>query len=273
MAVELLRDLDREDAWLLVVDGSEQSYVDLREPGHLEFEYVQHLAHVLATRFPAGRPLRAVHFGGGLCTVPRWIADRHPGSRQLVIEKSAEIEQLCRSIGLPDGVELRSGDVVRWLLPAGDQERGGAAAGAVDLCVVDVYSGPETVVAPFALGSLQAFAAGRILPGGLFAGNLSDAAPFDLARSAAAACLTVWRSVVAVAEPPVLRGRRSGNVVLAATDGPLDVDDLTRRCAGGLVRGRVLAGADLRDWIGDAVPAATPESLPRSGERGVRRIG
>ena len=43
----LLPDVDRDRAWLLTVDGSPQSYVDLDEPEHLEFEYVRRLGHVL----------------------------------------------------------------------------------------------------------------------------------------------------------------------------------------------------------------------------------
>jgi spermidine synthase len=265
MKVELLRDLDRNDAWLLLVDGSEQSYVDLTEPAHLEFEYVQHLCHVLTTRFGPGPALDVRHFGAGLCTVPRWIADRHPGSRQLVVEKDAEIAGLARSLGLPDGVDLVVDDIDHWLAAAASRRS------PVDLTVVDVYSGPDTVTSPYALAGLRALAAG-LRPGGMTVANLSDALPFDLARSAAAGFRTVWTTVAVVAEPPVLRGRRSGNVVIAGTDGPLDVRHLARRCAGGLVRGRVLAGEELREWIGPAVPAAVADQLPRSGELNVRRL-
>jgi hypothetical protein len=42
--VELLRDLDRPTGWVLLVDGVEQSYVDVVDPTHLEFEYMQHMA-------------------------------------------------------------------------------------------------------------------------------------------------------------------------------------------------------------------------------------
>jgi hypothetical protein len=35
--VELLGDLDRPGAWMLLVDGTPQSHVDLDDPGHLEF--------------------------------------------------------------------------------------------------------------------------------------------------------------------------------------------------------------------------------------------
>jgi spermidine synthase len=266
VTVELLRDLDREGGWLLLVDGSEQSYVDVEHPDHLEFEYVQHFAHVVEAWRPPGQPINAVHLGGGLCTVPRWIAARNPRSRQLVIESSAEIAGLCRSLPLPRGVTLRVGDALDWLAGLDDAR---ARTDPVALVVVDVYAGPETVTAPFTLDALTRLA-GRLQPGGLVLANLSDALPFDLARTAAATMRVLWPEVAVVVEPPVLRGRRSGNVVLAATDGTLDHRELVRRCAGGYVRGRVLAATELTDWIADAVPAARADDLPRSGELGVR---
>jgi hypothetical protein len=46
-AAELVGDPDRPLAWTLLVDGTVQSYVDLADPTHLEFEYVRRLGHVL----------------------------------------------------------------------------------------------------------------------------------------------------------------------------------------------------------------------------------
>jgi SAM-dependent methyltransferase len=48
---KLLPDLDRPRAWLLTVDGAPQSYVDLDDPGHLEFEYVRRMSYVIRTAF------------------------------------------------------------------------------------------------------------------------------------------------------------------------------------------------------------------------------
>jgi hypothetical protein len=43
---ELLADADREGAWVLLVDDTPQSHVDLADPAHLEFEYVRRMGHV-----------------------------------------------------------------------------------------------------------------------------------------------------------------------------------------------------------------------------------
>ncbi|WP_031094165.1 spermidine synthase-like protein, partial [Streptomyces sp. NRRL S-15] len=82
----LLPDVDRDRAWLLTVDGAPQSYVDLDEPEHLEFEYVRRLGHVVDRAGAPGAPLDVVHLGGGALTLPRYVAATRPGSRQDVAE-------------------------------------------------------------------------------------------------------------------------------------------------------------------------------------------
>ena len=65
---ELLRDLDRDTGWTLMVEGAEQSYVDVDNPAHLEFEYMQHIAVVIDTVFVEAEPLSVLHLGAGACT-------------------------------------------------------------------------------------------------------------------------------------------------------------------------------------------------------------
>lgn len=65
---KLMPDVDRARAWLLTVDGAPQSYVDLDEPAHLEFEYTRRLGHVLDTVAEPGRTLDVLHLGGGAFT-------------------------------------------------------------------------------------------------------------------------------------------------------------------------------------------------------------
>ena len=66
---ELVPDLDRPDSWILFVDGTPQSQVDLADPLYLEFEYVRRLAHILDLAAPAGEPLDVLHLGGGGLTL------------------------------------------------------------------------------------------------------------------------------------------------------------------------------------------------------------
>jgi spermidine synthase len=257
MKPELIRDAQRADGWWLLVGGSEQSFVDTSDPSHLEFEYVQMVAHLLETLFDSDAPVSALHLGGGLCTVPRWLAARHPGSRQRVAEHSEPIAELSASLGKVAGTTVVVDDAHKVLARS--------KRASVDLVVCDIYEGPETVTRLFTADSIRRMH--RLLrPAGVLICNLSDATPFALSQVVAATLCAVFRSVVLLAEPPVLRGRRSGNLVLAGTDREIPLADLTRRAAGGPVRSRVVAGDDLIEFIGGATPAAVESDLPPSGE-------
>jgi spermidine synthase len=263
VTLELMRDAEREHGWWLLVDGSEQSFVDTADPLHLEFEYVQMIAHILQTRFADDAPIKALHLGGGLCTVPRWLATMHPGSKQRVVEKSAEIAALAASLGLPAGVKVEIDDALDVISRA--------RRGTAELIVCDVYDGPETVTSLFTLDAVTTVH--RVLRrDGVLICNLSDAAPFALSKVVVATLRAVFTTVVLLAEPPVLRGRRSGNLVLAATDGDLALSELTRRASGGAVRSRVVAADDLSEFVGDATPADVIDDLPLSGESTGRRL-
>src|SRR4051794_1796797 len=82
---ELLADADRDGSWMLLVDDTPQSHVDLDDPAHLEFEYVRRMGHVLDLIVPPGAAIDAVHLGGGALTLPRYGAGTRPGSRQRLV--------------------------------------------------------------------------------------------------------------------------------------------------------------------------------------------
>jgi spermidine synthase len=259
--VELLADALRDDGWWLLVDGSEQSFVAVDDPLHLEFEYVQMIAHLVDAMIDA--PVTALHLGGGLCTVPRWLAARHPGSTQTVIEHSAQIAAMSASLGQPPGVTVVIDDAAMAVARA--------RTVSADLVVCDIYEGPETVTSLFTAESLRQVQA-ILRRDGLLVVNLSDAAPFALTRVVVATLRTIFPSVVMLSEPPVLRGRRSGNLVLAATAREIPVADLTRRGAGGPVRVRVVADDDLTAFVADAEAASSIDQIPASGESTGRRL-
>jgi spermidine synthase len=259
--VELLRDTERSAGWWLMVGGSEQSFVDVDDPSHLEFEYVQLMSYVIESAYSEDVALAALHLGGGLCTVPRWVADRYPGSVQQVAEASDEIAELARSLDPDPAFEIVVEDAVATL------ER--TPRGSLDLLVSDVYNGPETVMSVYPISALRA-ARAALQDEGLYVCNLSDARPFALAKTVVATLRAVFTDVVLLVEPAVLRGRRSGNFVLAATDLALDRATLGRLAAGGLVRARVLADGELDAFVGSAIAAYDQTQLPASGESNVR---
>jgi len=99
---------------------------------------------------------------------------------------------------------------------------------------------------------------------GVVAANVADGAPLAHARAQVATAQTAFPHACLIGDAAVLRGRRFGNLVLAASPGPLPVDALTRRAAGDPMPGRVLHGRDLARFTAGARPAtdATATSSP-----------
>ncbi|MFZ3593123.1 spermidine synthase [Streptomyces sp. BH104] len=253
---KLLPDVDRRRAWLLTVDGSPQSYVDLDEPAHLEFEYARRLGHVLDCLGDEGAPLDVLHLGGGALTLPRYVAATRPGSRQDVVEADRGLLALvAEHLPVPDGagIAVHGGDARAWLEAAPDA--------SADVLVADVFGGSRV---PAHLTTLAyARQAARVLrPRGTYAANLADGAPFAFLRSQLATFAAVFPNVALVAEPAVLRGRRFGNAVLLASREELEVAELARRTARDAFPARVEHGAALRRFVGDARPVTDADAVP-----------
>lgn len=237
---ELVRDLDRPAGWMLLVDGTPQSYVDVEDPTYLEFEYVQALADLVDT-LPDG-PITAVHLGGAGCTLPRYVAATRPGSTQVVVEADEPLVEVVRSQLGTAGFRLRVGDAREALSRL--------TPGTSDVVVADVFAGSLVPAHLATLETVQEVAA-LLRPGGLYALNLADSGTLAFARQQAAALARVFEHVVVVADPGVLRGRRFGNLVLAGSDTPFDLDPRRRARDG-----RVFASGARPAT--DAVPAVVP---------------
>jgi spermidine synthase len=253
---KLMPDVDRERAWLLTVDGSPQSYVDLDAPTHLEFEYARRLGYVLDAVGEQGHPLSVVHLGGGALTLPRYVEASRPGSRQHVVEADRELLKLVTEhLPLPAGADiaLHTADARAWLEAAPDA--------SADVLIADVFGGSRV---PAHLTSLAyAREAERVLRAdGVYLANLADAAPFAFLRSQLATFSAVFEELALIAEPGVLRGRRFGNAVLVASHQPLDRAAVARRTASDAFPARVEHGAALRDFIGGARPVRDEDAVP-----------
>jgi spermidine synthase len=260
---ELLADADRDGSWVLMVEGTPQSHVDLENPTHLEFEYVRRMGHVVDLAAEPGRPIDVVHLGGGALTLPRYVEATRPGSRQRVMEVDEPLTALVREhLPLPRRARIR----VR-----GIDARAGLAAlppRSADVVLSDVFTGART---PAHLTSVEYVAeADRVLrPGGLLAVNVADGPPLRFARAQAATLRAVFPSVCLAAEPGTFRGRRFGNLVAVASSHDLPIAALTRRCAGDPMPSRVVDGHALARFVGRTAPVhdadAVPSPLPPEG--------
>jgi spermidine synthase len=248
---ELLRDPDRACAWTITVDGVAQSHVNLDDPTDLEFDYVRRIADVVDCLGEG--PLDALHVGGAACTLPRYITATRPRSRQLVFDADGELVALVREqLGLK-GLKVRVGD--------GREGVSGRYDASADLVIVDAF---ERGVLAGGLATVEfTDEVARVLrPAGTYIANISDGPNLPFLRRFLATLATSFAQVALLAEPGVLRGRRFGNVVVAASRVELPVKDLTRRAASSAYPARCVAGEDLRQLQGKARAITDAEDLP-----------
>ncbi|QMU80075.1 spermine synthase [Streptacidiphilus sp. PB12-B1b] len=263
---EIVRDRDRSDAWTLLLDGAPQSHVDLADPTYLSFEYQRRLGHVADLAAAPGRPVTALHLGGGALTLARYVAASRPRSRQQVAEIDTRLTELVRrELPLDRGWQLRvRGGDARDVLARSPEA-------AADLVVADVYSGAR-IPAHCTSVEFAALAAKALRPDGRYAVNITDGGRLDFARGQVATLRAVFAEVALIADPTVLRGRRFGNLVLVAAQQPLPVEELTRRIATDPFPGRVENGPRLVDFQAGAVPVtdggARPSPAPPPGAFG-----
>lgn len=249
---ELVRDLDRPAGWMLLVDGTPQSYVDTQDPTFLEFDYVRLLADVIEATSPVGQSLRAVHLGGGGCTLARYLAATRPGSTQVVVEADELLVEVVRTQLGTGGFRLRAGD--------GREALAHLTPGTSDVVVADVFVGAQ-VPSHFATVDFVREVARVLTPEGVYVTNVADSGPLRFARGQAANLAAVFEHVVVLADPGLLRGRRFGNLVLAGSHGPFPLDELRHVTARSVGRARVEGGdtfvKDART-TGDADPPVAP---------------
>jgi hypothetical protein len=268
---ELVADADRPRAWTLRVDGIPQSHVDLDDPHYLEFEYMRRLGHLVDLAAPSGQPLRVLHLGGGGLTLARYVAATRPGSQQLAVESDAALVDLVRRL-LPLDQPGRRAAASR----AGAGRAGGrirvrvgdaravleeVRAASFDLVIADLFAGARTA-AHVTTVEFAAAAAAALTPAGVFAANLGDGPPLTHARARVATVRAVFPHACLIADPAVLRGRRFGNLVLAASGAELPVAGLARRTAGDPFPGRVTGGEDLDRFAAGARPRTDAQAEP-----------
>jgi spermidine synthase len=211
---------------------------------------------VLDLAAPPGQPLDVVHLGGGALTLVRYVAVTRPGSRQRVVELDERLTGLVRAhLPLPRGARVR--------VRAADARAGLAALppASADVVLTDVFAGARTP-AHLTTVEFQQEVRRVLRAGGVCAANVADGPPLAHARAQVATLRAVFAEVALVAEPGTLRGRRFGNLVAVASDAPLPVAALTRRCAGDPMPSRVVEGTDLDRFAGRARPVTDATARP-----------
>jgi spermidine synthase len=250
------RDKDRPNLLHLVADEVVQATIDLDDPSYLDAEYMQRIAYLIDAVGEPGKPLRVLHLGAGGLAMARYVAATRPGSYQQAVETNRDLVELVRAEApLPRGVKVKIRHTdAREAVEAAPED-------SYEVIVTDVYAGARVPAHVTSVEFLRQ--ARRVLrAGGHYAVNLCDGGQMRFLKPALAAMYEVWPQVAVMAEPAVLRGRRFGNVVAAATDVELPIAELRRRCAGAAFPCRVLEGTELKEYVGGAPAATDATAIP-----------
>jgi spermidine synthase len=157
-----------------------------------------------------------LHIGGGGFTFPRYIEAMHPGARQTVLELDPRVYEVAKSeLGYvpSDRIDVRLGDA-RQSIRALPSE-------AFHIVVGDAFGG---LAVPWHLTTTEFLdEVARVLrPGGIYVANLIDYPPLQFVRAEAATAAAAFPHVAVVADRGIIDGDGGGNVVLVASDTPLD---------------------------------------------------
>ena len=248
-------DPQRPSGRVLRLDNLRHSYVDLRDPTHLEFSYIKRFAGAVDGRFPSDQPLRAVHVGGGGFTMPRWLAATRPGTTSTVLELDQAVVELGRDRldvdAIPD-LDVVTGDA------RGSLRR--VAASSADLVVGDAFG---SLSVPWHLATREFLHDVRrvLRTGGMVILNVIDNGPKRFLAAEARTLATVFEHTALLADPAQLDPDGGGNFVLVASDRALPDEALEEGAVAYGDNAIVVSGAGY-DELASGGPVLTDDFAP-----------
>ncbi|WP_432877667.1 fused MFS/spermidine synthase [Kribbella sp. CA-245084] len=220
----VVADPGREGGRTLYLDQLRHSYVDLDDPTYLEFEYIKNFAAAINGSWPEQRPLDVLHVGGGGLTMPRYLTATRPGSKHQVYEIDPAVVELDKKeLGVQTGPDLAV-TVKDGRLGVRDE-----ATDSRDLVLMDAFSGQSV---PWHLTTRELITDVRrvLRPDGVYLINVIDHGPARFARAEFRTLQAVFPYVGLI----VRTSGSGGNLVLIASDRPLDVPAISERLEPGM---------------------------------------
>jgi len=117
--IELKRsDKEGRTLEMVILDNLIHSYVDLKDPLHLQYGYERTYADLVTWKAKENGKFRALVIGGGGYTFPRYLEAKYPEAQIDVIEIDPHLTELAhRYLGLSRQTRIRSfNDDARWFL-------------------------------------------------------------------------------------------------------------------------------------------------------------
>jgi hypothetical protein len=210
VAAESLDESER----VLRMDTLRHAFVDLDDPTRLEFAYTRLLGDVVDGMAPEGQAIDGLHVGGGGFTLPRYIEAMRPGSVGRVLELDPVVLDVAT-----EELGFEESESMSVVLGDGRLSVHEEPTDGYDLVIGDAFAGPAV---PWHLTTTEFVRdVQRVLrPEGIYAANIIDYPPLDLARSQLATFAEVFEHVAVYGPASRLDGTSGGNLILLASDAP-----------------------------------------------------
>ncbi|HEX5541387.1 MAG TPA: fused MFS/spermidine synthase, partial [Micromonospora sp.] len=157
-----------------------------------------------------------------------------PGSEQVVFEIDSELLRMVAyafRVHEIEGLRFQVGDALEGVrtLPSASH----------DVIIRDAFDG-ENVPAHLVGREMLDEVARVLVADGIYLANVPSEADMKAAEAEGALAASFFKHVALFVDPGQLRGRHFGNVVLAASQQPLPLDELTRRLHRAIAPARVV---------------------------------
>lgn len=245
---ELIPDGDNPNGWLLLLNGVQSSHIDLADPLRLEFEYMRWIMALVQDRWEPQEKLRTLSLGGAACSMPRYLVAAYPNSRNVVVEIDGKLANFVR-----DWFDLPRAPLLKIRVGEARQVTETLTPDSRDLIIRDVFAGAKT---PHPLTTAQFTQAAKnvLSADGVYVVNCGDNQTLKTARAEAATIAAAFKYTAIIADPPMLKGRRAGNVIIAGSQAPIgDGAGLPRVLLGGAMPAQLWDDAKVRQFAQSAL--------------------
>lgn len=245
---ELIPDGDNPNGWLLLLNGVQSSHIDLADPLRLEFEYMRWIMALVQDRWEPQEKLRTLSLGGAACSMPRYLVAAYPNSRNVVVEIDGKLANFVR-----DWFDLPRAPLLKIRVGEARQVTETLTPDTRDLIIRDVFAGAKT---PHSLTTAQFTQAAKnvLSADGVYVVNCGDNQTLKTARAEAATIAAAFKYTAIIADPPMLKGRRAGNVIIAGSQAPIgDGAGLPRVLLGGAMPAQLWDDPKVRQFAQSAL--------------------
>jgi hypothetical protein len=216
LTAELVRHEGPPPQWVLIIDGSLHSSVDIEDPSKLYFNYSQKLGSIVETLFPEKEKLSTLHLGAGALSIARYIEATRPGSPQVAVEIETDLLDFVEAtipLANRENMEFLTGDAREVVI-----ENKKRFANKFDLIVVEIFL-ERTTPAHVTSSEFYDLLLGTLKQEGVVIINVIDADPYKYASNQLVTLKNVFGNVKAVIDKEDYEEKIFTNILMVASRG------------------------------------------------------